>query len=93
MLTLDAFRTGVDSLFNNKIRRHVFLHSPLRGDVKIHRLQPPYSAACCSQHIKKMPYMAVECCSIWLQPGVMNFDVFPQLAIQKVIIGQEHNNH
>ena len=36
----------------------------IRGDVKIHWLQPPYSAASHSQFIKEKLYTAVECCSI-----------------------------
>ena len=36
----------------------------IRGDVKINWLQPPYSAASCSQLIQEMLYIALECCSI-----------------------------
>ena len=36
----------------------------LKGDVKINWLQPPYSAASCSQLILKMPYINCECCNI-----------------------------
>ena len=36
----------------------------VRGDVKNNWLQPPYSAASCSQLIKEMLYIALECCSI-----------------------------
>ena len=36
----------------------------LRRDVKIHWLQPPYSAARHSQFIQGKLYTAVECCSI-----------------------------
>ena len=35
----------------------------IRGDVKIHWLQPPYLAAICRQLIKEKLYIAVECCS------------------------------
>ena len=43
---------------------HPLYHSlPIREDVKIQRLQPPYSTASCSQFLYEKLYIAVECCS------------------------------
>ena len=36
----------------------------IRGDVKIHWLQPPYSAAGSSQLLQEKLYISVDCCSI-----------------------------
>ena len=41
-----------------------FYMTSIRGDVKIHLLQPPYSAAGCSQLIYEKLYITVRCCSI-----------------------------
>ena len=35
----------------------------IRGNVKSHWLQPPYSAASCRQPKKEKLYIAAECCS------------------------------
>ena len=49
---------------------------PFKGDIKIHSLQPPFSAASCSQLIKKRLYVALECCNILAAAGGY-FDVSP----------------
>ena len=40
-------------------------------------LQPPYSAASCSQLLKGKLYISVECCSILAAAKGYEFDVFP----------------
>ena len=42
-------------------------------NVKIDSLQPPYSAASCSQFI----WEKLNIAALWLQPAVMDFDVSP----------------
>ena len=48
----------------SEIHVHTFSHTTIRGDVKIHRLQLPYSAASCSHLIWEKYNVAVECCCI-----------------------------
>ena len=48
-----------------------------RGDVEMNWLQPPYSAASCSQHYTKCHILLFNAAAFWLQPAVMNFDIFP----------------
>ena len=63
---LGSHRLQLSYLFSNipLYGKWWVIMSGLRGDVKINWLQPPYSAASCSQLIYGMLYVALECCSI-----------------------------
>ena len=55
-----------------------YYHICIRGDVKINWLQPPYSAAITANLYRKCYTFLLNAAAFWLQPAVMNFDVFPK---------------
>ena len=61
---------------------------PLRGNVKIRRLQPPFSAA----NLYRGSYTKqLNAAALWLQLAVMNFDVSPNThrVISSLIVAQQ----
>ena len=69
-------------IFSNKLQ--------LRGDVKIIWLQPPYSAASCSQFMKEKLYITWNAAEFWLQPVLMSFDVSPYLFVMLPLRMMQH---
>ena len=59
-----CLRQQVISNETANLRQLTQYNNYVRGDVNIQRLQPPYSAASCSQLIWEKLCVAVECCSI-----------------------------
>ena len=61
--------------------------SLVRGDIKINWLQPPYSEANCSQLTYENYTQLLNTAAFWLQPAVLNFDVFSKSAEESQVKG------
>ena len=74
------FNTVVDLFWFQlymEIHEDCFLFS-LRGDANIHWLQPPYIQQPAAANLYRKSYeKLLNAAAIWLQPDVVNFEVFP----------------